>query len=718
MENPSESQSSFQSDLIHTLMSKHKSYTCAGSPVAVVHTSSIPLASTINLQVWKAKHIEHDCKSQCCWKDRQAVISENCPCKNIANTKSMKHLCFLEILPQLGEADQYPDLKFEEILFCSDQSSIFEKNFAHQLVKETGQKGWNSDYITEFKDVHDILMTTYWYRCYQEHIYTALEGEWSIAVEKLTPVRDILSFYKNAIETVNGLLIKQMLAIPEFCNSYRDLADTTFMMFRDLIFEYFGHENYFGAFEGIKDLNAKIKSCFNLDEQANSFIWLEDYSGYRGTSLQTFWEKPFAKFFSYVIKQIDENGTDYTKSLSWINRCSILSQSKYMGYIPDHLGELKRQEYHNKVSREPLMLEKREALNLYNALKLELRYAELPTAFFAETKNGELSDLLSQCDFPVKQTASADSRVARGGRLEDARIMINYLVDHKVQIRTYGLIVLRVEEVYDIADLIKDPDNYPRDFILFWTSFQIILNYYINKGFCPKDTALLFNDEHFKDRNIFDGRVLHIREPGKNRDLMMSSSILNWFLTPASKIFTRYLGKHPDHTDGLLGASQDWRFNMKMSGDRFSSGWLYGESDIYFHYCDWKEATDYCSKYQGNILLKAQMDYTTFPAGYGELVRRTVCEEQPIVEESFQLTQHDSSFNRIKWKQISVVRDGFMMGNPMTKVILHCFHMAGAAQGREILTKMNFYRRKDKHDFVKPDIHFTGKCKEDDVQHV
>lgn len=88
------------------------------------------------------------------------------------------------------------------------------------------------------------------------------------------------------------------------------------------------------------------------------------------------------------------------------------------------------------------------------------------------------------------------------------------------------------------------------------------------------------------------------------------------------------------------------------------------DQDFFQYYSDWKQASDYCTKYIGLTILKALMDYSGFPYKYGEMIRRLVSLPQPATEEYF---DNGYKVRKTKWK--GFIRDGFMMGNPLTKVI-------------------------------------------------
>lgn len=285
-----------------------------------------------------------------------------------------------------------------------------------------------------------------------------------------------------------------------------------------------------------------------------------------------------------------------------------------------------------------------------------------------------------------------DTRVKDGGRLEDARIVLSKAYKENITLREYCPHTLLINEVFKFRDKITNEENYPKDYLLYVIATQFVMNHFAERGMFGDEGRenIIFNQEFYKDFKLLEGRVLHIKEPGKDRDLMMSSSFINWFLTPMSKILMRYLANHPSHKEGLIGSTQDWAFNMRLSGDKLESDWIYTNKEKWFIYTDWTEATDYCEKYMGDSLLAALIAYSGFPLGYGKVSRALVCEPQPVEEEYYHSFDFEGEIFREKRIEQSIVKNGFMMGNPLTKVVLHLFHMCAEKLTRQIMKRNNF----------------------------
>lgn len=164
----------------------------------------------------------------------------------------------------------------------------------------------------------------------------------------------------------------------------------------------------------------------------------------------------------------------------------------------------------------------------------------------------------------------------------------------------------------------------------------------------------------------------------------------------------RIIAKHPSHTSGTVGSSQDWKATTHLSSfDK--DHWIFSTKENmkpYFYFSDWTEATDFCDKHVGCAILKALMDVSAFPNFYGKIVRFVVTQPQPLVEQIWIDSDDNISF---KAEIHSWARNGFMMGNPVTKAILHGYHLAEEALVKELLLNdFGMNRKEEPPDKVQP----------------
>jgi hypothetical protein len=224
------------------------------------------------------------------------------------------------------------------------------------------------------------------------------------------------------------------------------------------------------------------------------------------------------------------------------------------------------------------------------------------------------------------------------------------------------------------------------DSSIFWYSFQIILNKLCDLEYYSKEYQIDFSYES----EVLMCKILHIQEPGKLRNLVKGTGILNWFLTPGSKLLQSVLACMPDHIAGLELGGDDWSHVKRMGSQSHESYFMYDSytgktlPSIVFSYKDWTESTDFISKRIGIAHLSAFMHYIGFPVAYGKMIMLIIREPQPVVElVNIRLSipdgEGDDAFVIHREPFEGYIREGYMMGNPVTKTILHLIHVSEKA---------------------------------------
>jgi hypothetical protein len=232
---------------------------------------------------------------------------------------------------------------------------------------------------------------------------------------------------------------------------------------------------------------------------------------------------------------------------------------------------------------------------------------------------------------------------------------------------------------------------------LFWLSYQLCLNWAIRSLLWRRkdDYIALMNDDEEYKLDPMEASIVHISEPGKERNLTKCTGVYAWFLTPASKITQKVLARLEEHRAGLESSSHEWTHQKRISVESEEAGFLYNTATWKTHewirnsFKDWTESTDFISKRVGWAILSAIFDYLKFPRGYRNLIMLIVTLPQPVTEViQFIADSEDESgysYERQKVKWSGVIREGFMMGNPLTKTILHSCHIPELEFSRKFL---------------------------------
>jgi hypothetical protein len=342
--------------------------------------------------------------------------------------------------------------------------------------------------------------------------------------------------------------------------------------------------------------------------------------------------------------------------------------------------------------------EKLDLIRLSVRRRLQRQFDEGEFNFRLDHESDKLDSLLVESAgeilMTLKSSASVDHTVSQGGKIEDARVVLRKAIVNKWKIPVRDLDSGTIMEYIEVE---QEPDEYP-DWgrPLFWISFQCVLNYWIRKRVI-KQTELYYplvdrGDEYKPD--VMQASIVHISEPGKERNLTKSHAMLAWFLTPISKVTMAALARLDEHKIGLMGATHEWNHGKRISAESGESGWMYDRNsgrilpNVVNSYKDWTESTDFICKAVGWTHLSAILEYLAFPRLYSLITRFMVTLPQPCTEAVTYTLSESGDFQRSVVKWTGAIREGFMMGNPITKTVLHSIHVSELEVNRFYLEEL------------------------------
>jgi len=371
-----------------------------------------------------------------------------------------------------------------------------------------------------------------------------------------------------------------------------------------------------------------------------------------------------------------------------------------MGYLPQAFAEYRRREFRETVNRplEKISRGKLELIRLAVRRRLQRQFDEGEYNYRLNHENDKLDSLLvdsaSEILMTLKPSASVDHTVSQGGKIEDARIVLRLAIQNKWKVPIRDLDSGAIREYIEV---VIEPDEFP-DWgrPLFWISFQCCLNYWIRKGVL-KDTTLYYpffdrGDEYKPD--VMRASIVHISEPGKERNLTKSHGMLAWILTPIAKVTMAALARLDEHKIGLMGATHEWNHGKRISAESGESGWMYSRTTgrilphIVNAYKDWTESTDFICKMVGWAHLSAILEYLAFPRLYGTITRYMVTLPQPCSEAVTYTLNDSGEYDRVSTLWNGAIREGYMMGNPITKTVLHSIHISELEVNRFYLEEL------------------------------
>nr|QJV68034.1 putative RNA-dependent RNA polymerase [Magnaporthe oryzae narnavirus 1]QPF16727.1 RNA-dependent RNA polymerase [Magnaporthe oryzae narnavirus 2] len=683
----------------------------------VIHTATIPLATTLDQGFLIA---DEDCESyfhgyqagekqdihcpvrSCMFirpdKTRgRERLRRNCPCGDVAlENGSMKPLCFLVYVRSLNrnlvgwEQDDHPPevISPEEVMFCQNSTGVFDNSYPGFFRDKIGVTGWG--HVTE-KTIVQALRGLYWYRKYNYQYKLDAQMRGLIARLGFRKTKHIVM---QSMHTINSLLVKKMLAFAPEIEGYEPLAKHTAWAFRELM-EVYGMapqwnaggqmvEPEEGFYQDAKNFSNFVKANFHKEDRLTRLSITE----WRAST------KAFGAFFGSELKRLrayaeslySNSGSDYSLSPAWIFRMTTLCQTRGLGYLPDAIAQCRRSAFRATVNRQPEPLNP-EMMHL-QALAVKKRLsAGIPPMILSEERIHSLpdeekeifQDAFSRIAMPIKGSASLDTFVKDGGKIEDARQLLKLASENQWKIPVRDLNTHEIREYLSVSREPEEMEDVSRP--LFWISYQLFLNHWIRRGQWKEESEYHRFPTQVGEYqpDIMNAKIVHISEPGKERNLTKSHATYAWFLTPGAKLSQAILAVLPEHRAGLLESGHEWRHQKRISPLSDESGFVYDSRtgkvypEIRHVFKDWTESTDFISKSVGYVHLRTFFDYVAFPAAYGRLILKTIVEPQPVVEVVSHVAFDDGDdIEPVEWT--GSINEGFMMGNPITKTILHLVH--------------------------------------------
>jgi hypothetical protein len=481
---------------------------------------------------------------------------------------------------------------------------------------------------------------------------------------------------------VNGQLTKKFLLFPVECENYTQLARQTAGLFGELIFDYFRPVGWKepnadnSIFIRMKTVCKKVKQAFCSTNYEVRYSVFDLIAGeHKHCKFAKFWQPCLTR----LKRRVEKLESDYTTSIAWVNTMSGFSQTRNLGYLPPWVADVKRKEFRDtigrpkvEVSKEKLSLIRKAVQRRQLEMGIEINFLQMS----GRDKNRDFQEVINAIKLPLKPTASINSTVHQGGKVEDARQLLQDAMLHRWRIPVrdleYGTIVEWIQISPDTATEKPPPEGY-----LFWASLQITVNWFARKYNKYKDLLYELPGSEPWENDLWRMSIVHISEPGKERNLTKTSAPLSWVLTVASKVSQMVLAFNQDHRAGLILSAQDWMHQRRVSPESYESEWMYDRATrkrmagTWNGFQDWKESTDFIPRRVGGMALNAWFEYIAFPRWYGDLVVLITQRDYAVSE--YTHTEWVHNVTERHYYQGSV-QEGFMMSMPLTKTVLHLMH--------------------------------------------
>jgi hypothetical protein len=179
----------------------------------------------------------------------------------------------------------------------------------------------------------------------------------------------------------------------------------------------------------------------------------------------------------------------------------------------------------------------------------------------------------------------------------------------------------------------------------------------------------------FKDRttvykrNCMSCRISLVAELGKYRTITVSTLQHALLLHPFSHMGLKILEAMPEDQSGIGAANHAWNFFKRLSHKNPSASFLFNEGiQTSVTSLDWEQATDFQDPYMAGAMINRLMRLLGVPNWYRETVLFALTGPR-------QVETLDRNGVPI---EVFYTKRGVLMGDPVTKVVLHLHHAIGA----------------------------------------
>jgi len=167
------------------------------------------------------------------------------------------------------------------------------------------------------------------------------------------------------------------------------------------------------------------------------------------------------------------------------------------------------------------------------------------------------------------------------------------------------------------------------------------------------------------ERNLMSVRISLVAELGKYRAITVSHLAHAILLHVLSHVLLEYLTAIPSSESGVKAGNHAWNFFKRLSHKNPSANFIFGDKDVYLFSTDWETATDYCNQTVAMVILNHLCTVLGIPGWYRETCVFALCAPRQV-----EFIDEDN-----KTLELFYTERGELMGDPVTKVLLHYYHL-------------------------------------------
>jgi len=436
----------------------------------------------------------------------------------------------------------------------------------------------------------------------------------------LKPSRQGLHKLKQILATVDGLVMQLVLSFPtwEELLGWPRIEQIQTCLISQLLPDYFRDdipENP-SCYEKIKRIRGAIKEVgFNPIGDLRSI------------------EIPREISFFKVITDFMADG----KTPIDMYRVTLMSQTRAAG-VPPRSVYLKTLKEIKEILTEPPDHTVYERVKFYIAEGIDMIHQEVVESLGSESSAERWwSRVINRAKISLSDSGEFFTSSENGGKLEQARQILRG--NPKIP-------ELNLETGLPTGKILVPGEDSHGECLFHWACNQ----------FADRRTVY--------DRNVMSVRVSLVAELGKYRAITVSHLGHAMLLHVLSHVLLEYIKAIPSSRSGVGAANHAWNFFKRLSHKNPSANFIFGDKDIYLFSTDWEQATNYCDHAVAQAMINRLCYNVGIPTWYRQTCVFALCAPRQIEE---------MDENKVLSRYFTT--RGELMGDPVVKVILHCYHL-------------------------------------------
>jgi hypothetical protein len=449
--------------------------------------------------------------------------------------------------------------------------------------------------------------------------YSGPQEIWQLVSRKLS--REGINKLRNILATVDGLVMQIVLSFfeTEFL-SWERIDQIIYCMITQLLPDYFREEHVresdLSTFEKVKKLRKAIKMAgFNPQSDLSELKIPRELS-----------------FFKAICNMLGSN-----KSPLSMERIMTLSQTRASG-VPPKTVFVRTQRALREVLTAPPDYTVWNTVKFYVGQGIDQLHYDILSGKSETQRERFLSRCLDRAKISLSDSGEFFTKVHEGGKLEATR---------KVLFENPNIEEINLETGFKTGKILNKDNSSVGDMIFHWACSKF------------KDRSKIY------ESNVMSVRVSLVSELGKYRGITVSHLAHSVLLHVASHILLEYIKEVPSSRSGVSAANHAWNFFKLLSHKNPEANFIFGNKDTYAFSTDWKDATNYCDHAVAQGMLNRTMFKLGFPTWYRQTAVFALCGPRQVefVDDETRLLERYYTTR------------GVLMGDPVTKVVLHLHHI-------------------------------------------